>query len=222
MLVFGFTKFIEGAWIIVLLTPVLVTVFFTIHHHYKKLAGSLSLEHGMRNQRIQRNRVVVLMAGVHQGSLAALQYARRLSDDVTVVHVSTDPAESQKIRQKWDVYGDNFRLVLLDSPYRLMIEPLLEYLAYLEENKAPNEIITIVVPNFIPKEWWARFLHMRTAETLRNVLRNRELKYMGEYLLVSIIHFFPYGTLSHDVALSAKRDAGAGGVGYQHPCALRD
>jgi hypothetical protein len=174
MLVFGFTKFIEGAWIIVLLTPVLVTVFFTIHHHYKKLAGSLSLEHGMRNQRIQRNRVVVLMAGVHQGSLAALQYARRLSDDVTVVHVSTDPAESQKIRQKWDVYGDNFRLVLLDSPYRLMIEPLLEYLAYLEENKAPNEIITIVVPNFIPKEWWARFLHMRTAETLRNVLRNRE------------------------------------------------
>jgi len=174
MLVFGITKFTEGAWVIIFLIPTVVTVFFVIHNHYKKLARSLSLETGLGNNRIQRNRVVVLMAGVHQGSLAALQYAHRLSQDVTVVHVSTDPSESQKIRQKWDIYGDNTRLVLLNSPYRLMIEPLLEYLAYLKEHKEPNEIITIVVPNFIPKEWWARFLHMRTAEMLRNVLRNHE------------------------------------------------
>lgn len=174
MMVFGVTKFAEGAWIIIILIPLLVVGFFAIHHHYKRLAASLSLETGMNGQLIRRNRVILLISGVHQGSLAGLRYARRLSDDVTAVHISTDPVESEKLETKWGVYGEGCRLVILHSPYRLMIEPLLEFLAYIEEHKKANEIITIVVPSFISKKRWTQFLHMRTAEDLRKVLRSRE------------------------------------------------
>jgi hypothetical protein len=118
--------------------------------------------------------VIILVGGVHQGTLAALRFARMLSDDVSAIHVSIDPQESEKIQHKWDVYGEGFRLVMLDSPYRLLIEPLLEYLSSIEALKKPNEIITIVVPQFVPRLGWANFLHMRTAETLRKVLLNRE------------------------------------------------
>jgi hypothetical protein len=173
MMVFAATKFREGAWIIIILTPLLVSGFFTIHHHYKSVAKSLTLAKWSDEAIVPRNRVLLLISGVHQGSLTALRYARRLSDDITAVHISIDPDESRKVRQKWDMYGNECRLVILDSPYRLMIEPLLEYLAYIEEHKRPKEIITIVVPTFIPKEKWSQFLHMRTADTLRNVLRSR-------------------------------------------------
>lgn len=174
MIVFATTKFAEGAWIIIILTPLLVLGFFSIHRHYKNLARKLSLENGAVNGISRRNRVIILIGGIHQGSLAALQYARRLSADVTAVHVSVDPAESAKLQAKWELYGDDCRLVILQSPFRLLIEPLLEYLAYLEAKSRSNEIITIVVPNFIAKPGWSRLLHMRTAETLRKVLQNRE------------------------------------------------
>ena len=108
MIVFAVTKFSEGAWIVILLTPLLVTGFFTIHHHYKSLAGQLSLETAPMCVASSRNRVIILIGGVHQGTLAALRYARRLSDDVTAVHVSTDPAESEKIQKKWDIYGEGY------------------------------------------------------------------------------------------------------------------
>jgi hypothetical protein len=115
-----------------------------------------------------------LLSGVHHGSLAALRYARKLSSDVTAVHVSIDPLESKKIQEKWDKFGEGCRLVILQSPYRLMIEPVLEYLAYLSEHKSQHEILTIVIPTFTSIEPWSQFLHMRTAETLRKVLREQE------------------------------------------------
>ncbi len=174
MFVFGITKFSDGAWIVIFIIPILVAIFFTIHRHYQRLAQNLTLEKGSINPPIRRNRVLLLVSGVHQGSLAALRYARQLSSDVTAVHISTDPIESEKLNAKWGKYGEGCRLVVLQSPYRLMIEPFLEYLMYLDEHKMENEVLTIVIPTFTSKEWWSQFLHMRTAETLRKVLRERE------------------------------------------------
>ncbi len=174
MIVFAVTKFAEGAWIVIILTPLLVTGFFSIHHHYKSLAKQLSLENGMGRPRIARDRVIILVAGVHQGTLAALRFARTISDDLTAVHIATDPVEAEKVKLKWEIHGEGIRLVILNSPYRLMIEPLLEYLERLEEVRKQNEVITIIVPRFTPSQWWANFLHMRTAETLRKVLLNRD------------------------------------------------
>jgi hypothetical protein len=107
---------------------------------------------------------------VHRGSLAALSYARALSDDVTAVHVSIEPAEAERIREKWETWGEGVRLVILDSPYRLLLEPLLDYIEEISTGRQSNETITIVVPQFVPRHWWHNLLHMQTALFLRMAL----------------------------------------------------
>lgn len=170
MLIFAITKFRDGAWFILLLVPVLVWIFFRIHHHYKDLAKSLSLENYGQPARLSRHRVIIPISGVHRGSLAALNYARSLSDDVTAVHVSIDSAEAERLREKWKHWGDGVRLVILESPYRTMVEPLLEYVVELAERRQAQETLTIVVPHFVPRQGWHNLLHTQTAVWLRLAL----------------------------------------------------
>jgi amino acid transporter len=173
MLVFAVTKFNDGAWIVLILTPVLVMIFFRIHHHYKDVAKHLTLEQYDAPLRVKRHRVVVPISGVHRGTLAALRYARSLSPDVTVVHVSTDEAEAEKIKRKWEKWGDGTRLVILDSPFRLLLEPLIEYVELVANALEPAETLTIVVPQFIPRHWWGGLLHTQAAAMLRNALLHK-------------------------------------------------
>ena len=170
MFVFAATKFKDGAWIIIILIPAVVAIFSSIHHHYKVLANRLTLENYNTPMRISHNRVVLLIAGVHRGTLAALAYARSLSADVTAVHVSIDPLESQKVVDKWNAYGEGTRLVVLDSPYRLFIEPLMAFIEVLLKNRQPTEVLTIVVPQFVTSHWWENLLHNQTALMLRFAL----------------------------------------------------
>lgn len=174
MIVFAVTKFREGAWVVLILTPILVKIFFTIHHHYKDLARNLSLEDFSGNPARQtRHRVIMPISGVHQGTMDALRYARLLSDDVTAVHISLDADETEKVQKKWGTWGEGTRLVILDSPYRLFVEPLLEYLQGVIKNRQPNETITVVVPQFMPSKRWHNLLHMQTANVLRSELLNQ-------------------------------------------------
>ena len=171
MLVFGVTKFREGAWIVVFLTPALVLAFFRIHRHYKTLAAQLSLDNYHPSARRRpRHVVIVPIGGVHQGTLVALQYAQALSEDVTAIHVSTDPDEVIKIQEKWETWGEGTRLVILDSPFRLFLEPLLGYLEMVSARRRPGDLITIVVPHFVPRRWWHNLLHTQTAVMLRLAL----------------------------------------------------
>ncbi len=170
MLVFAITKFRDGAWFVLILTPFLVIIFSAIHRHYRGLAQRLSLENYGAPPRIARHRVILALSGVHRGSLAALRYARALSDDVTAVHVSTDPEEAEKLQQKWETWGDGVRLVILESPYRLLFEPLLEYIEEIAEKRQPNETLTIIVPQFVPKHWYNNLLHTNAAFFLRLAL----------------------------------------------------
>ncbi len=170
VLVFAVTKFAAGAWVVLILIPILVAVFTFIHTHYKNLARRLSLENYGAPARIARHRVILLVSSVHRGTLAALRYALTLSDDITAVHVSMDPAEAEKVKQKWETWGDGLRLVMLDSPYRLLAEPLLEYIEDVAEKRQPNEIITIVVPQFVSRRWYSSLLHTNTAFWLRMAL----------------------------------------------------
>jgi amino acid transporter len=170
MLIFAITKFTGGAWIILLLIPALVAGFLAIHRHYQQLARSLSLEDYGVPPVVRRHTIVVPVSGVHRGTLAALDYALSISPDVTAVHVSIDPAESEKVRAKWERWGNGVRLVILESPYRLLLEPLLGYVEHLAAARQPNESITIVVPQFVPKVWWHNLLHTQTAVLLRLAL----------------------------------------------------
>ena len=174
MVVFAATKFREGAWVVLLITPILVTIFFTIHHHYKDLASHLTLnKFSGLPARHTRHRVIMPVSGIHQGTLEALRYAKLLSDDVTAVHVSIDPTETEKVQKKWKIWGEGTRLIILDSPFRLFIEPLLKYLEEIIDNRQPNEALTIVVPQFIPSKRWHNALHMRTADVLRQELLSK-------------------------------------------------
>ncbi len=170
MLVFAITKFRDGAWIVILLVPSLVAMFFAIHYHYRDMAARLSLEEYGAPPRVSRHRVILPISGVHRGTMAALRYAKSLSDDITAVHISTDPAEVERLNRKWESWGDGVRLVVLDSPYRLFLEPLLGYIEEIAAQRQPNETITIVVPQFVPRHWWHNVLHAQAAMLLRMML----------------------------------------------------
>jgi hypothetical protein len=174
MLVFAVTKFHDGAYVVLFLIPVLVAIFWAIHLHYKRLAAKLSLENfGILPPHRTRHRVIMPVSGVHQGTLAALRYARMLSSDVTAVHVTIEPEEAEKVRKKWETWGEGVRMVMLDSPYRLFVEPLLEYIADIAEQRQPGETITIVVPEFVSTNKLSSPLHMNTANVLRQQLKHQ-------------------------------------------------
>jgi amino acid transporter len=174
MVVFAVTKFREGAWVVLILTPILVTIFFSIHHHYKGLAKKLSLDNfGVIPPHTIRHRVIMPVSGVHQGTLAALRYARMLSDDITAVHVTIEPADAEKVRQKWETWGEGVRIVMLDSPYRLFLEPILAYIADIASQRQPGETITIVVPEFVSESRLTGALHTNTADLLRSQLKRQ-------------------------------------------------
>ncbi len=174
MLVFIFTKFRDGAWVVVLIVPSMVGVFQFIHRHYRRLAQQLSLANIRPHTPFCRNRIIIPVGGVHQGTLKALRFAHNLSDDITAVHVSIEPEETEKLRKKWEMWGEGYRLVILDSPYRQFLEPLLDYIEKVEGACSSNEAITILVPQFVPRRWWSNALHARAAEALRKVLLQRD------------------------------------------------
>jgi hypothetical protein len=166
LIVIVITRFTHGGWIVVILVPAIVWMFLQIHRHYQRTATQLSLEDYGAPPRIRRHRVVVPIAGVHRGVLEALNYARTLSNDVTAVYVETDPLETARLREKWARWGDGLRLEVLRSEYRSIIEPLIGYLDRLDACQR-DDVITVVMPQFLPSRWWHNILHNQTALLLR-------------------------------------------------------
>ena len=169
-LIFAVTKFHDGAWVVIIVIPLLVALFFAIHRHYQDMAGRLSLDDFGAPPRLARHRVILPISGVHRGTVNALRYARILSDDITAVYVSTDAAAAEAVARKWGQWGSGVRLVIVNSPYRLLLEPLLGYIKQVADRRQPNEVITIVVPQFVPRKRWHELLHAQTAVLLRLAL----------------------------------------------------
>ncbi len=161
--VFIVTKFIYGAWIVVLWIPIFIGFFLTVHRHYQDVAAQLSLEAFGSPPPIRRHRVIVPIAGVHRAVIAALNYARALSDDVTAVYVEVDPNETLKVRRKWQEWGDGVPLVVLPSPYRSIVGPLVDYVDRIDDKRRRDQVVTIVLPQFVPARWWHHLLHNQTA-----------------------------------------------------------
>jgi hypothetical protein len=169
-LIFATTKFTSGAWVVLIVIPSLVVFFYAIHRHYRRIAAALSLDAFGPPVRVDRHRVILAVSGVHRGTVAGLHYARSLSEDVTAVYVATDPEAATAVQEKWGYWGAGVRLVILDSPYRLLIEPLVGYVRELAARRQPNEVMTIVVPQFVPEQSWHNILHAQTAIMLRFAL----------------------------------------------------
>jgi amino acid transporter len=169
-LIFAVTKFHDGAWVVILVIPALVAVFYAVKGHYVAIARQLSLEDFGPPARVDRHRVILPISGVHRGVVAGLRYARALSEDVTAVYVSTDAADAASVQKKWGLWGAGVRLVILSSPYRLLVEPIVAYIKEIAARRQPNEVITVVVPQFVPRRTWHNLLHSQTAIMLRLAL----------------------------------------------------
>lgn len=163
LIVFIVTKFVYGAWIVILWIPLFIGFFLAVHRHYRDVASQLSLEAFGSPPPIRRHRVIVPIAGVHRAVIAALNYARSISDDVRAVYVETDPHETPKIRRKWEEWGDGIPLVVLPSPYRSIVGPLVEYVDRIDDRRRRDQVVTIVLPQFVPTKWWHHLLHNQTA-----------------------------------------------------------
>lgn len=157
------TKFALGAWIVLLWIPIFISFFLSVHRHYQRVARQLSLENRGSLPPIRRHRVIVPVADVHRGVIAALNYARAISDDVTAVYVEVDPAETEKVQRKWADWGEGVRLITLKSEYRSIIGPLIEYVDKIDEPNRRDQVVTIVLPQFVPARPWHNLLHNQTA-----------------------------------------------------------
>ncbi len=119
---------------------------------------------------ILRHRIVLPVNSINQGTLTGLRYAQSLSSDVTAVHISIDPAETEALQKAWPRWGEGIRLVVLDSPHKMVLEPLLQYIQNLMALKQGNEIITVVVPQSIRPRWWSNLTRTQMAVLLRLAL----------------------------------------------------
>ncbi|HEY8490515.1 MAG TPA: amino acid permease, partial [Dehalococcoidia bacterium] len=172
--VIAVAKFREGAWIVVLLIPAIVFVLYNIYRHYRSVAEELAL--GDTAEPLPpaptAQRVVVPVGGLNRAVVRTLAYAKSISDDVTAVHVATEEGEVERLRAEWQRWGGDVPLVIIESPYRTFLGPLLAYIDALDAQR-PGGPITVVIPEFIPKRWWQQVLHNQTALRLRTLLHFR-------------------------------------------------
>jgi len=170
LLTLAVTKFVEGAWIVVLVVPILVGIFFVMHRHYEEVAVELSLE-GLERAPEFQHTVLILVGDVHRGVVRAVQYAKTLAPAATVrgVFVETDPARTARVEEKWTTWGLGVPLVVLGSPYRSLLRPLLDYLDQIQSH-GDEQMVTIVLPEFLPRRWWQHVLHNQTALLVKGAL----------------------------------------------------
>jgi len=169
LFVFIATKFVHGAWIVVVLIPLLVLMFLRIHHHYFEVAKQLSTV-GLEPLRPIHHEVIVPISGIHRGVIAALEYAKSIAPHhVTAVYVNLDEESTQKLREKWQQWGSGVNLVVVASPYRSLLRPLLNYIDRVKRS-SPGDVITIVLPEFVPAKWWQNLLHNQNTLFLKGAL----------------------------------------------------
>jgi amino acid transporter len=170
LVVLVLTKFIHGAWIVVVLIPLLVALFRAIHRHYMDVATQLTTEGAQKVQPV-RHEVVVPISGIHRGVLQALEYAKAIAGGghVTAIYINVDDEATQKLREKWSGFVEGVELVVIASPYRSLVGPLTRYI----DRRLvlhPEEVVTVVLPEFVPAKWWHHLLHNQSSLMLKGAL----------------------------------------------------
>jgi amino acid transporter len=170
------TKFSEGAWIVVVVIPLLVIIFLAMHRHYEEVAVELSLASLEASPPDLSHTVLILVGDLHRGVVRALQYSKTLTaPDVTLraVYVETDPAHTARLEERWAKWGLGVPLVVLTSPYRSLLRPLVDYIDQIQA-RGDDQMVTIVLPEFLPRRWWQHVLHNQTALLVKGALLFRK------------------------------------------------
>jgi amino acid transporter len=177
LLVVASAKFVDGAWVVVVLIPILVSLMLFVHHQYEGMARRLALrpEQVVTPPR-REERVIVPVTGINRAVVQAVNVARSIADDVRAVFVTDDPEEAAAIRRDWERQIPGVPLVVVESPYRALAGPLLAYLDVLDLTWPPDKeapITFVVIPEYIPRHWWERLLYNQSTRRLRTILLGR-------------------------------------------------
>jgi amino acid transporter len=171
LLVVGVSKFAEGAWITFLLIPILVAVFYRISTHYREVRKELSLRGLPPSLKpVSPTRIVIPISGVHRGIVGAVRFAQSISENVTGVYVELEPGAGEKVREEWDEWWPDIPLVVITSPYRSVVEPLLAFLDETDAVHNDGQLATVVLPEFVVHNWWQAFLHNQSAWLIKAAL----------------------------------------------------
>jgi hypothetical protein len=173
-IVIAVSKFALGAWIVVVLIPFMVICLLQVRRHYEVLRRQLNLD-GFTPPKLGRHPVVVLVGGIHRGVVTALTYAKAISPNVTAITVDLDPTATSRLQMQWQQWAPDIPLVILDSPYRSVLQPVLHYIDQMEKQR-DGDYMTIILPEFVPAKWWQQLLHNQTALLIKGALLFRRGK----------------------------------------------
>lgn len=173
------TKFVYGAWMVLVFIPIMVTIFKRIRRHYNTMAEQLHLPEecyaeGSAHFPQGKHLVIVPVASPTRIVYETIKYAKLIGDNIIAVHVASDDESEQRVRQKWQCWDPGVQLVVLRSPYRLLMRPLINFIEKKQREKGPDDFITVVIPEFETKKWWHRLLHNQTGWFLHTTLVLKE------------------------------------------------
>ena len=165
--IIALTKFVHGAWAVVVVIGLIVLMFRSINWHYRMVASQLALGKTPKALQVGRHRVIVPVSGIHRGVLPALEYARGICGDagegcVNAVYVEINPQATAELRREWEKWGMGIRLEVVESPFRSITTPLLDYIKS-EARRQDGGMTTVVLPEFVPARWWQHLLHNQTS-----------------------------------------------------------
>jgi hypothetical protein len=181
------SKFVEGAWITVLLIPLIVLGFRKIFTHYQQVRVELSLRGLPPSLKpIEPMRVVIPISGIHRGMVGAVNFARSISKNVTAVYIELEPGAGEKARAEWEAWWPDVPMVVVSSPYRSIVAPLLKFLDETDQQHNDGQLAAVVLPEFIPSRWWQALLHNQTAWLMKAALLYHRREYGRERVIIDV------------------------------------
>ncbi len=178
VIIIAVTKFFYGAWIILIFIPATVFCFKKIKKHYMELAKALTLDPGEEfkyiSTPIAKNYVVMPISYPTRSVMEAMRYARKIGDEVIAVHIATDTKSAEYVKNVWRMQDPDIEIVTIQSPYRMVIQPLLDFVKRVLADKNPEDYVTVLIPEVQTTKWWHRLLHNQTGLILRTLLILKE------------------------------------------------
>ncbi len=173
VIIFSITKFAEGAWIVLIITPILLWLITKISKHYDNVAEELKFDISEPVPNVETV-IIVPVAGIHKVVVSTIAYAKSLTPDVVAFYVAFSPEDAKKMELKWEMWNPGVRLVVVVSRYRTLIKPLIDFISRAEKRYGNYKRITVLLPEFITRKRWHRFLHNQSAFRIRTLLLRRK------------------------------------------------
>jgi amino acid transporter len=183
----GIGKFLQGAWITVIIIPLFIYFFLRVHHHYDKIGEQLSLKGLPPDLKpYPKLRFVMPVSGVHRGIFHAVDFARSISKNLVAVYIEVEPESGERVRKKWEEWFPDLRLEIVPSPYRSIIGPFIDFLDRYDEEVNDGQLAAVILPEFVTEGFWGNILHNQMAWLMKFALLYRRRKKGYQQVIVDV------------------------------------